>query len=374
MMVTRVATIACALAILTGCNDNQPVTHEPVQYNIYAAGSNYLQNETVSHLYWYDADSLTLIDSLLLPNIAIWGEASPDGRYLYLVMWPYRTPGGQNYIAKWDVATKTELWRHQAEGYTDRSPFELIDRGRLLLYGREVIDANTGETVRRWEDSVYHRWEWNHGPENGHKIAAICRDTVSHHGWDTLVSAMDMRNGARYGGFVARFDADLPPLILKRARLHPDGRRVLCVGAHGSDQNAWFVVGDLVTGEQLLRGQISTTFVEIGTSQHGEVAVVADRANKFFLYGLPSVHVYDLTEYVKLTTFVPVNGLETTPGQVRFLPGDHRFAVFPDPGPTGTGWVQVFDLNTLSNEAILPQPFPNVIGGAFAVGPRPTQP
>ena len=372
MTSTRILATACVLALVLGCNsDESPFTPEPVHYNIYGTGSNYLQNETTSRMYWYNADSLTLVDSLVLPHIALWGEASPDGRYLYLVMWPYRTAGRPYYIMKLDIERRTEVWTHDAEGYDDYSPFRILDNGRLLVYGREVIDALTGETVHRLEDSVINQWKMYHGPPGGREVAAVSQDTVPNRGRDTMVVAMNVLTGEHRGRFVPRIAPGQPALDVGYARLHPDGHRVLCTGAVLNVQNAWFVIGDLNTGEQLLTARLSTPNTEIAISHDGTLAVVVDYANLFFGYGWPAAYVYDLVDYQHLYTFDSYNSLATVPGQVRFLPGDRRVVIFPDNGPTGHGWIQILDLTTLTSEVAIEEPFRNAESGAIVVAPRP---
>ncbi len=48
-------------------------------------------------------------------------------------------------------------------------------------------------------------------------------------------------------------------------------------------------------------------------------------------------------------------------------------AVFSSITPIGSDWLQVFDLNTMTLEHVVDTPFYDVLGGGFAIGPRPSQ-
>ena len=369
-MSTRIVATACVLALVLGCSsDESPFTPRSVHYNIYAAGSWYGYAQTDSStMYIYDADSLTLIDSLVFPHIADEAVASPDGRYLYILFWPYYDAGLRRYIAKLDLASRSILWSTEVQSGTTLP--RLLDNGRLLVCDPEVIDPETGRVLRRMDDSVFDGWRLANGSSTGTEVAAILQDTVPHRGWDSAVVAIDVLTGERRGWFVPRIGPGQPPLGLGYARLHPDGRRVLCSGAVYDVQNAWFVVGDLNTGEQLLSARLSTPSSEIAISEDGTLAVVVDQASPGFGYGWPAVYVYDLVHYQHLATFDSDNGLTYWPGRIQFLPGDRRVAMMPDNDAIVTGWLQTFDLESLTPEFVVDTPWFEPFVGAFTVGPR----
>ena len=338
-----------------GCSTDPPTTPKPVHYNVYATVNNWWGGDTSCMLRVYDADSLTLIDSLALPNTAVWGEASPDARFLYLSMWQYPLPGPM-YLLKLDLATGDTAWIHPGVGTTDRSKFSLLDSGRLIVYGSEVIDAADGTTIRTLDDTVFDQWDLQSGPPGGTEVAAIANDT--------LIVATDIRTGVRRGGFVARLGPDLPPIGVNYARLHPDGDRVVCMA------RPWLVIGELSTGRQLMVMRLSTWNVDIAINDDGSLAAVVDAANSQFEYGWPAVYVLDLVNNQLLATFDSNNQLRYWPGQVRFLPGDRRIVIAPGNEFTPIGWLQTFDLRSLSSEYVIDPPFYEPMMGALAVGPR----
>jgi hypothetical protein len=187
---------------------------------------------------------------------------------------------------------------------------------------------------------------------------------------DTLVIAVDVTTGHQRGGFVAHLGPAQPPLLIRAAHLHPDGHRVLIVGVRYTAQDAFFVVGDLNTGELLMAARLSTSEGEIAISADGTLAVVVDEASPGWGYGYPAVYLYDLVNYQHLKTFH--DELYYWPGQGRFLPGDRRVAIFSSSHPVDSDWLQVLDLTTMILEHAVDTPFYDVLGGAFAIGPRPT--
>ncbi len=368
-----IAALLTSLTLAIGCSDDSPVTPKPVHYNIYVSATDYLYLNGGKHngFYVYDADSLTLIDSIPLSHIGGHAEISPDGRYLYSVLWRYKDPPHDYYLAKIDVSTGDMVWTKNNLNAQNLSP-SLLDDGRLMLCGDLIIDAETGTVVRDHDYLTDEHWVLNDGPLHGTEVAAVHFDSVLYHDYsDTLAIAVDVMTGQQRGGFVARLGSGQPPLLIRAARLHPDGRRVLITGIRYDAQDAFFAVGDISTGELLLAARLSTSIAEIAISSDGTLAVVVDQANVAFGYGVPAVYVYDLVSYQHLKTFY--DELVYLPGQVRFLPSDRRIAVFPDNGFASVGWLQTLDLTTMTREHAVDEPFPSPDVGGIAVGPRPSQ-
>lgn len=352
--------VVALLALLAGCTSDPPTKPEQLHSNIYATVSNWWGGDTTSVLLIYDADSLMHIDSIPLPNIAEWGEASPDGRYLYLVMWRNRARGEPyDYLLALDLQTGTPIWTHDGVDYDWFSGLKLLDNGRLLIFGNEVIDATTGATLRMKEEAEFNLWDWYFGPLRGSEVAAVANDT--------LVVATDVRTGERRGGFVPRVTPGERPFRIDYSRLHPDGNRALCVGPRSALTDSWFVVGDLSTGRQRLAARLTTPYVDIAISEDGTLAAVVDGA---YDIGWPAVYVFDLIDYQLLAKFDSDNQLRYWPGQVRFLPGGRRIVISPDNSIAGVGWLQTFDLNTMTSEFVVDTPFFDPFMGALAVGPR----
>jgi hypothetical protein len=305
-----------------------------------------------------------------------WTQVSPDGRSLYIVLWRYKEDFG-HYISKIDIATGRMVWTIEIAtgvGASDDSPFNLLENGRLIAFEGLLYDAETGTVVRQHDYRNENHWIMGYGPLPGTELAAIQFDSLPYSYYDrsdTLVIAVDLTTGQHRGGFVPRLAPGQYPLFVYYARLHPDGERVLLMTENSA--GAWFMVGDLNTGELLLAARLSTSEGEIAISNDGTLVAVVDEAAMGWGIGLPAVHMYDLVAYKHLGTLDVHNDLPYYPGQARFLPGDRRLAVFSSTNPIGSDWLQVIDLNTMTVEHVVDTPFYNVLGGGFAIGHRPSQ-
>ncbi len=369
-----IAAVVACLALVAGCSDDSPVTHEPVHYNIYATANKYFDGEKHSRIYIYDADSLTLLDSIPLPNVGDAAVVSPDGRSIYQMMWRYKEDYN-SYLAKIDVASRSIVWTQEIPALMGASdgPLNLLDDGRVLGLEGVLFDPETGAMIRQHDYLTENHLNMGYGPLHGTEVAAVQFDSAAYNYYDrsdTLAIAVDLTTGQQRGGFVPRLAPGQLPLIVGNRRLHPDGERVLLLGENSI--GSFFVVGNLNTGELLMSARLSTSYGEIAISHDGEMAAVVDEASPGWGIGLPAVHVYDLVEYKHLGTLDVKYDLPYYPGQARFLPGDRRLAVFSSTNPIGSDWLQVIDLNTMTLEHVVDTPFYNALGGGLAIGPRPS--
>lgn len=225
--------------------------------------------------------------------------------------------------------------------------------------------------IGRLDESPYAGWRLANGPASGTEVCAIASATTPDR--DSAIVVMDIRTGTRRGWFVPRLAVNGPPLRISHARLHPDGRRVLCSGAASSVQDAWFVVGDCETGAQIFAARLSTPSYEIAISHDGTIAVVIDEGNPAFGYGWPAVYIFDLNSYQLLARLDGTDGLVYWPGRAQFLPGDRRVALMPDNHMIVTGWLQTLDLTSLTPEFVVDTPWFEPFLSAFTVGPRTNQ-
>lgn len=370
-MKTRLVMIITGLALLTG-GCGKKVTPpgpdpKPVPYNIYAAAMNpgVHPTERYGQFYIYDADSLTLLDTIPLPDhLMAWtAVVSSDGRWLYAACNRQIAPPG-GFIVKIDLNAHTVAWIQPTVNNWADERIRLLEDEQLLLGLPDVHDAVTGVFLHRLEHVGSTAWKPS-GPLVGEEVAGITTDSAT--GGLSVIQAVNVLTGQFRGRFVARVGEEEHYLALNEAALHPDGRRVLAVG-NRPWLGAWFVVGDLITGEVLFTHELSHEWSELDINQDGTLAAVAVSANWFFGIGSPAVYVFDLTEYRLIKRFGSQEIYEI-PGQARFLPGRNRVAALADAG--GTGWVQVFDLETLGLPEYIPRPFHNMQVGALAVGPRP---
>jgi hypothetical protein len=168
--------IAClgliALGLVLACTSRRGLEPGPVRYNIYVGATFdwFSYGPGPSKLYIYDADSLTLYDSIPLESMAFDMAISTDGRSLYVQMdgpWPsYEGP-----LSLINARSKEVEWSRSGMGPC----VSLHGNGRLLLNGHEVLDPRNGSLVRRLPDSLW----LGHGPSTGTEVATVITDPDS---------------------------------------------------------------------------------------------------------------------------------------------------------------------------------------------------
>jgi hypothetical protein len=373
----KVLVAATAIVVLLGTACCDKVTkHKPVKHNIYFGGmhiSAYTGDSTYGWIYVYDADSLSLLDSISLNLLDPTPRAftdelavSPDGRWLYvLAASEYTMP---STLWKIDARTKQAVWSRS--GFDDMKwlPIRVLQNGALLLVGDTVFRAEDGGVVRTLPDSLLTLW----GPVSSTKVAATVRSRPQE-GYDSIISLIDVVTGEVSGRYVAHLTSGVPLEHFYTARLHPDGRRVLAVGVYRSDYYCWFVVGDLETGQTLYEYRLNYAFGEIAISNDGMVAAVTD-PGAASRGELGRVYVVDLQT---LSVTIPTPPAEllhwSWAAQLSFLPGDRRVATAPKSSwDLIVGPMSTIDLTTMRFEKSvwLPDSI-SMRTGAIGVGPRP---
>ena len=157
------------------------------------------------------------------------------------------------------------------------------------------------------------------------------------------------------------------------ARLHPDGKRVLVIGLDPW-AGAWFMIGDVETGETLLRYPLRSPFGETAISEDGLLAVVTDPPPALVMEGIngSGPAFFDLANLRHLKTLNESTGQYVgMPGQARFLPGDREIALGPIADGSTESILYIVDRATLTVNRRLRLPDSEPITGALGVGPRP---
>ena len=349
------------LANLIGCDN--PTKPKDVKYNLYVGATHIgsAPDSSFNRIYIYDADSLTLLDSIWQAHFIQYLDASPDGRWLYVT--DFTSYSTNPTVWKIDTRTKQVVWSR-----TDLWGVRCIANGTLLLAGRDVLRPDDGTLIRHLSDSLYPAW----GPVSGTKIAAIVPSSLTTPGYDSIIRVLDVATGEVSGRYVARLSSGVALQQIYTARLHPDGRRVLAIGVYRSVYNSWFVIGDVVTGQTLFEYQINYPQGEIAISSDGNLAAVTDPGTPGFGEG-GTLHVVDLRTLSFITPTPRIPG-----SQVRFLPGDQKIITAPaaDPGLWDSGPMRMIDRTTLQLEkTIWPIGFDSAGNwphpGGLGVGPRP---
>jgi hypothetical protein len=342
-----------------------------VKYNIYISATGYrgdAESTRFDQFYVYDADSITLRDSIPLSTKALELEVSPDGRWLYAqcTSWGRQTPGG---LYKIDALTRQAMWSIPGNA----ALITLLDGGRLLtrelLEETEVIDAATGDVITRLPSTI----RILKGPPNGTKVAAVVPDSTIDFLGDSAVTVYDVKSGAVHGLYVPRLSTGEAFQAIYTARLHPDGKRVMVIGVYGPMSYCWFMVGDVESGETLLRHRLYSPFGEIAVSFDGVLAVASDPSSPGgFGSTREAVEFFDLSTLEHLKTLDWTSDiLPPTPSQVHFVLDDRKIAIAPTSSWIVTGPFCIVDRATLSVERFVELPYhePNV--GALGAGPRP---
>jgi len=375
----RAAAVAVSAVVvllsIAGCD--KATKHKPVKHNIYMGASMF---DTVNvdsfwgWIYVYDADSLSLVDSINLNLIdptrrSFFADelaVSPDGRWLYvLAASQYSIP---STLWKIDARTKQAVWSRPGFDDTKWLPVRVLQNGALLLVGDTVFQAEDGGVVRTLPDSLLTLW----GPVSGTKVAATVRSRPQE-GYDSIISVIDVATGEVSGRYVAHLTSGVPLEHFYTARLHPDGRRVLAVGVYRSDYYCWFVVGDMETGQTLFEYRINHPFGEIAISNDGMLAAVTDPGAAYLgEYG--RVYVVDLQTMSVTIPTPPAELLHWNwAAQICFLPGDRRLATAPKSSwALNHGPLSTIDLTTMRFEkgVWLPDSVGMFTGG-MGTGPRP---
>ena len=355
---------ASVVAFLAGiCCCSKATKPKEVKYNIYISARGYREATSATRfdqLFVYNADSLTIRDSIPLRTMAVELEISPDGRWLYAQCTSWgSTPGG---LYKIDALTKQVVWSIPGNGLI--TP---LDGGRLLTRevwgGTDVIDAATGDVITRLPSTT----RIHKGPPNGTKVAAIVPDSTISSERDTAITVFDVRSGEMYGHYVPRLSTGEALEMIYTARLHPDGRRVMVIGLYGYIKYCWFMVGDVETGETLLRHRLYSPFGEIAISEDGALAVASDPSQPLIGESRTAVEFFDLNIMQHLKT---LSGPVTLAGQIRFLLGDRKIAIAPIAGFAGWPFC-IVDRATLTVENTVQEPYEGLYTGALGVGPRP---
>jgi len=200
------------------------------------------------------------------------------------------------------------------------------------------------------------------GPNDGTEIACWTIDTSKSFP-ESIIRAVNLTDGEFRGYYRPRLSSG-HYMVALRACLHPDGRRVLCTGI---GWGAWFVVGDLETGETLFEHQLFEGRGDIVVSPDGSCAVVGDDPVPGRLEGSPAVVVFDLGN---LKFLKRLNGV---PGaQLRTVGNSSRLITAPASSFASSGAMFIIDAQTLSIEREV-RSFTNYAFGGVDVGPAPDE-
>jgi hypothetical protein len=379
------ALIAAGLLGLWSCAEERPTQPGPKRYVIYADCTGWrdpawtpgLDSTLLANrLYVYDAQTVQLLDSVVMDRWSSEMAVSPDGRYLYRASakLPSGQPGDGGRLEKWNARTWRQIWSVPAAG---AGGICLLKNGELLLLPIAPSSDGPVPNLLRTEDGQPVDWpdpglDLGWGPVEGTKVAA-------HTDGGNTVSVVDVLTGDVYGSWTPTLRGG-GTIGIGDPVLLPDGHRVAVIGWHsGNYGDSWFLVGDVLTGETLMEQWLWLAAGRISFSPDGRMALVSDPP-QWLIFDTPgSLSLIDLQ---RLET---VSRADFGMYWAQFVPGED-FAVggaIAFPGPfTGGGFFRLplSDLSWQNREVIwFPWNFSpegdTLRGGAFlgglAVGPAP---
>ncbi len=329
------------------------------KWNVYAGCA------STGMIYVLDGDSLTILDSIPGMREVNKIEPSPDGRWLYVQS---HSELRQSTLSRIDVMTGTVTKVLPSDSYSDVA---VVKNGARLLHGDplcndEVIDPVSLTVLNEVTDTLCRR----RGPTNGSKVAALTIAAAADRGStpftlsDSILRVVDVESGNVYGSYRPHLMSGGPLAFPYDAIVHPDGVRVLAI-APGGGHKAWFVIGDVLTGETVFQHELQSPFGEVAISSDGNWAAVSDPGQFLMSEGhQPTLDIFDLKAMNRLKRFNMFSA------QIRFYPDNRRLLSGPRNRTDTGGALRIIDLGTLS--VVRDQsPFSGPLGGAIAVGVRP---
>lgn len=332
---------------LTSCSNERPLGPLPTQLRIYIGAIDYSDVESAhSRVFVYDFDSLALIDSFSLPARSFDLLADDDGQSLFALT------TGANFrtraIWKFDLLTKKPIWHHDFNRWVE--PLDGLGRlyelngGLWLLANRTIFTSTSGDIIKTLPD---HQVPFA-GPASSTHVAL----GLVPHGeqFPFQISGYDVSRDTSWGEYLPHLEAGTELEAVFTARLHPDLRRVLAIGAHGQLQNSWFVVGDLNSGETLLEHELIYPGGEIAISSDGAIAIVTDPSRTGILDSYATLDIFNLDSMKHMKRFTQSStgpGLLSRPGQLALVPGTNVLLTAPPADLSSTGGLLVVDFQDL---------------------------
>jgi len=342
--------------LMLACSD-KGTDPKPLKYNVYVGC------DERGVIYVLDADSLTVTDSLVGIGPTRSMALSPEGRWLYVQC--QKDEGGVGPFLKIDLRTKQEVARVE-EGLGN---LLLLKGGTLLLAGLNRLYfadpvtlaevAPLPDTLRPWRVAK---------PGTKLPVEVIYRNRFRLYDVDT---------GELTGEYVPHLlTGETLQISSTYTILHQDERRLLLINESFQYALAWFLVGDMETGETLLQYPLAFAHGSIAISSDGAYAIVTDLGSWSLESPPITADVFDLRTKQHLRRFrgrfggTGGDGLKAAT-RALFVPEERRAILAPWSMLQTYGPLQVLDVEGLTLEQTLWSPFDSVGIGGLAVGPRP---
>lgn len=321
---------------LSGCAQERSITSEPSGYTLYVSTNTYsVSGERLARLYFLDADSLAIFDSM--PLLLTAGAASADGRSLFVSAENYEHPEAPDTTFKLDLRTRERLWSTAVgtDIYVAGNGSVLFSPTRPPECATLMLSAETGATIRRIDGACMVG------------EVATTSDVIPvavANGEERVIHMISVQSGDVLRSVELK-DPWGSPFLFTQLALRPGGGQLLAMGACSSAECVFaFGVFDAYSGMPLLFSTLASITGDIEIGSDGLYAVVSNPVG-IDGTGLQFIDVFNLETVARVRRFDVTSGLHPDGfGQVRFLPGDRKAVIAPHMG----GPLQILDLNAMS--------------------------
>lgn len=315
-------------AILLGCAEERSFDPTPMAVRLYVGGIDYSQpGPARSVLFVFTYDSLAVVDSVPLHAPSIDAVAGADNRSLFIAT----TNGlGTRSVWNYDMIEKTPAWHLDLDRWVETTDglgrLRPLNHVKWLLINRYLLSAETGELLKTLADHLVPFG----GPPAGTRVAV---GLISHGELGPrVVAGYDFAGDTSWGHYLPHLSSGTALDLVYAAELHPDLRRVLVIGIYRNLQNAWFVIGDLTTGETLLEHEMVYPFGEIAISPDARSAAVSDPSRTGIYDSYATLDIYDLDgpRHVRRLTRSSIDpDITARPSQIAWVPDSDAIVVAP---------------------------------------------
>lgn len=333
----------CGLATTTQCSER-----------IYVGAADLWANPAKYRIYVYDVTNLSLLDTI--PFVRAFPtdiKVSPSGHRLYV------TAQGNGFlyaIYALDPLSHKVLWTYGDTTF-DEYPFSfLYENGSRIVFGRNVINAETGALITRLPSDIL-PFE---GPIVGNDII-VAGPFQDPNGFDTL-RILDISSGVFTGGILPRLGSG-QPIATYWAVLHPDMSRALVLGFAPDTR---FALVDLISGTSVTDFPLAYPQGRMSLSPNGKIAVVTDPSLEGIWGTEGTVDVVDIDSLQVLRRFNLGHDPAHFLGQVAFLADGLNAVLAGKPSELGVGTFTLLNLATLEFDTTIVLPFADTL--AVAIG------
>lgn len=321
------------LACCISCSQERPLSVETDSWTAYVATAG-------GRVYELDADSLFVTDSFQIGSpphsTVVRLLISPETQSLYVQAHEY--PLIRNRLYRIGIAT------HEVAATFDGriDGLVLADNGQVLLVNTR--DAASQKTVcllmnpltLQIEDSLPTGMRAFHARPESRVVPVQLEE-------ESTIRLLEVSSFALSGAYrIPMFGIDPPHSdLVSDVILLSDDSTILIA------RNLAFEIGNVVTGETLMREAHFRQFGEISVSSDGLMAV-AGYPSIWWMGVMDEMSFYDLREFKRTGSIISSNPDLFASGRIVFLPDNRRALTCGDPNSSSVGKLRVIDVLSMS--------------------------